>query len=136
MQARAEFPPVATSAGDARQFATHVLEVWGLEAAEEIALLLLTELVSNGVRHANTTLTMVLAYDGSCLHVGVSDHNGYLPLLMPTSLKSHHGWGLRLVSLLSSDWGTTVDPDGKTVWFDLKMDELSREGATGRTPGS
>ena len=136
MQIQADFPPVAASAGDARQLATHTLEEWGLAAAEEVALLLLTELISNGVRHANTLLTMVLAYDGSRLHVGVSDHSGRQPVLMPPSLESHHGWGLRLISLLSSDWGTTLKPDGKTVWFDLKIDELSQGRALTATSGS
>jgi hypothetical protein len=131
VKVQANFPPVPASAGEARQLASRALDQWGLAAAEETALLLLTELISNGVRHANTALTMVLSYEGSRLHVGVSDHDTQPPSLMPASLQNHHGWGLRLVSLLSSDWGTTVNPDGKTVWFDLNIDELSQESAPG-----
>jgi hypothetical protein len=122
---------VPASAGEARQLASHALEQWGLAAAEETALLLLTELISNGVRHAHTALTMLLSYDGSRLHVGVSDHDRQPPSLVPASFNSHHGWGLRLVSLLSSDWGTSVNAEGKTVWFDLNLDELTQESAPG-----
>jgi hypothetical protein len=131
MQIQATFPPVPASAGEARQLAGQALEQWGLAAAEETALLLLTELISNGVRHANTMLSLLVTYDGLRLHVGVRDHDTHPPSMAPASSETHHGWGLRLVNLLSSDWGTVFEPDGKTVWFDLDIAELSQGDVSG-----
>jgi len=118
---------VPASAGEARQLTSHAVNEWGLAAVEETTLLLVTELISNGVRHAKTTLTLVLAFDGVRLYVGVSDHDHRSPVLVEGSDRSHHGWGLRLISALASDWGTRASPDGKTVWFDLRIDDLSGE---------
>jgi hypothetical protein len=118
---------VPASAGQARQLVSHALNQWGLLAVEETTLLLVTELISNGVRHAKTTLTLVLAFDGSRLYVGVSDHNEQAPLLAESSGTSHHGWGLRLITALASDWGTTMLPEGKTVWFDLAVDDVASD---------
>ena len=126
MRLQANFPPVPASAADARRLVGHALEQWGLAAAEETALLLVTELISNGVRHANTALNLVLTYDGSHIHVGVSDEDDHPASMRQATPASHHGWGLRLVDRLSSDWGTVVDPLGKTVWFDLEVDERPR----------
>jgi hypothetical protein len=121
---------VPASAADARRLVGRALEEWGLAAAEETALLLVTELISNGVRHANTALDLVLTYDGSHIRVGVSDRDEHPASMTPATPASHHGWGLRLVDRLSSDWGTVVDPHGKTVWFDLKVDDPLRFAPT------
>jgi hypothetical protein len=126
MRLQANFPPVPASAADARRVVGHALEEWGLAAAEETALLLVTELISNGVRHANTALNLVLTYDGSHIHVGVSDEDEKPASMTQATPVSHHGWGLHLVDRLSSDWGTVEDPHGKTVWFDLEVDERPR----------
>jgi hypothetical protein len=118
------FPPVPASAAEARQVASQALHEWGLGAAEEAALLIVTELTSNGVRHAKTTLTLSLTYGGSRLRIELSDHDKQVPTLSQSSTHTHHGWGLRLINTLSSDWGTIVNPDGKTVWVDLEADKL------------
>ena len=126
MQLQASFAPVPASAGDARRLVGGALEEWGLDSVEETALLLLTELMSNGVRHANTELTLLLTYDGSRIHLGVSDEDEHPAALTVATPTTHGGWGLRLVDLLSSDWGTITERHGKTVWFDLDVDERSR----------
>jgi histidine kinase-like protein len=118
----------------ARQIVSRALAEWDLIDAEETTLLLVTELVSNGVRHANTTLTLTLSYDGTRIRIGVSDEDTSPPTLATASVKTHHGWGLRLIGGLSSNWGTIINPDGKTVWCDLKVDDLS--SSQSGSPGS
>jgi hypothetical protein len=135
LRIQASFPPVPASAGEARRLASETLGQWGLGGLEETTLLLVTELISNGVRHAQTTLTLVLAFDGSRLYVGVSDHHHSPPVLAEGSLRAHHGWGLQLISALASDWGTRTSPDGKTVWFDLSADDVSSEQTHTGQPG-
>ena len=114
------------SAAAARELASRALGDWGLAGVEETTLLLVTELVSNVVRHANTPLTLDLSLDGRCLRVEVTDYDERLPAMTPASARSHHGWGLRFVRELSSEWGTTVNRNGKTVWFDLNVDDPPR----------
>ena len=114
-------PPVLASAATARHTAKRALADWGLGRFEETVLLLTTELVSNGVRHAMTTMTWSMSYDGSCLRVAVSDQNQNIPTLTPRYGTQAHGWGLRLVDLLASEWGTNVEAGGKTVWFELPV---------------
>ena len=68
--------------------ASHALDQWGLAAVVETTLLLVTELISNGVRHAKTMLTLVLAFDGARLYVGVSDDVRSPPVLAEGSAQS------------------------------------------------
>jgi hypothetical protein len=126
LRVQATFPPAPESAAAARQLASRVLHDWGLVAFEETTLLLVTELVSNVVRHANTPLTLDVSLDGPLLRVEVTDYDERLPAMTAASARSHHGWGLRFVRELSSEWGTTVNHNGKTVWFDLNVDEPAR----------
>jgi anti-sigma regulatory factor (Ser/Thr protein kinase) len=126
LRVQATFPPVPESAAAARQLASRALDDWGLAAVQETTLLLVTELVSNVVRHANTPLTLDLSLDGPCLRVEVTDYDEHLPAMAAAGARSHHGWGLRFVRELSSEWGTTVNENGKTVWFDLNLDDPSR----------
>jgi anti-sigma regulatory factor (Ser/Thr protein kinase) len=126
MRVQATFPPVPESAAAARHLAGRALQDWGLAAVEETTLLLVTELVSNVVRHANTPLTLDLRLDGPCLRVEVTDYDERLPAMTAASARSHHGWGLRFVRELSSEWGTTVNQHGKTVWFDLNVEDPPR----------
>jgi len=86
--------------------------------------LLVTELVSNGVRHAQTKLELVLTLDGACLRIAVTDGDPTPPVRhRPASAAADlrvGGWGLALVDSLSDEWGTDVDDArGKTVWVEI-----------------
>lgn len=118
---RQTLPPVAASAATGRLVASRALSRWGLAATEDTILLLVTELISNGVRHAKTTLTLVMSFDGQRLRLGVSDRDHHFPAAEPEPARAHHGWGLRLVAMLSADWGTCEDESGKTVWCDVDV---------------
>lgn len=119
------FAPGLASAGEARRAVTRALREWGLGRAEDTMRLLTTELVSNCVRHAMTVMKLVLSYDGGRLRVAVSDRDVRLPTVRSEDGTSPHGWGLRMVELLASDWGATRIPGGKTVWFELRVSEFS-----------
>jgi hypothetical protein len=121
LRVRQTLPPEAASAATGRLVASRALTRWGLGATEATILLLVTELISNGVRHAKTTLTLVMSFDGERLRLGVSDRDDHLPEAEPEPARAHHGWGLRLVEMLSTDWGTCVDDGGKTVWCDVSV---------------
>ena len=97
-----------------------MLTTWGLSALTDTVSLLVTELISNGVRHARTTLELVLSFDGRCLRIAVADGNPRRPEARPRQALTVGGWGLTLIDSLSTEWGTDIDDArGKTVWFEI-----------------
>ena len=87
-------------------------------ATEEIVLLLLSELVSNSVRHsgraAEEQVDILLRQAGPAVHVEVMDP-GFDAVIAPHPSSDH--MGLRILDSLSDRWGVTHDPT--TVWFDV-----------------
>jgi anti-sigma regulatory factor (Ser/Thr protein kinase) len=128
---RTGLPAAAASAAQARRFARSALAQWGLSALDDTVGLLVTELVSNGVRHAGTTLELILSFDGGCLRIAVSDGDPRLPMTTMRPGLTVGGWGLALIDSLSTEWGTDVDGDsGKTVWFEIDTTTIGTSAAT------
>jgi len=124
IEQRVELPAVASSAAGARAHARSALAAWGLGHFDETVSLLVTELISNGVRHARTRLTLALAYDGTCLRIAVSDGDPRPPVPRAPERLTVGGWGLALVDSLATNWGADIDElDGKTVWFEIDTTE-------------
>jgi anti-sigma regulatory factor (Ser/Thr protein kinase) len=94
--------------------------------AAEIAVLLVSELSANSIRHSGSrffTLAITRTFDES-LHVKVIDegHNG-LPRLLGGDLADESGRGIRLVDTLAKQWGITRRRGaGMAVWFDVDQD--------------
>ncbi len=65
----------------------------------------------------------------------VSDDDHALPQMLSAADDDEFGRGLRVVSRLAREWGTSRTATGKTVWFEQT---LSRTGSSwprdGRTP--
>ena len=109
-----------SSAAEARRFALATLADWGLARLKDTITLLVTELVSNGVRHAQTALELTLSFDGSCLRIAVADGDPRPPVARTREAPTVGGWGLTLVDALATQWGTDVEETrGKTVWFEI-----------------
>ena len=85
-------------------------------------VLLVSEIVSNCVRHASLdpsdAIQVAIRGSNSILHVDVVDPGpGFDPDAVP-SARTNGGWGLRLLDRLSSRWG--VERNHVTrVWFEL-----------------
>jgi anti-sigma regulatory factor (Ser/Thr protein kinase) len=91
-------------------------------------LLLLTEVVTNAVRHSGARAGDPIAIDMSehadCVRVEVTDPgHGFKPpdRLVPDLTKTG-GLGLVLVDRLSRAWGTRRTAKGWLVWFELAHD--------------
>jgi anti-sigma regulatory factor (Ser/Thr protein kinase) len=91
----------------------------------ETLRLLVTELVTNSVRHTDCdSLTLRVALGKSAVLTEVSDDG---PAFDVQNLEVHDatahdvdgGWGLFLVERLARDWGVQDDGDSKRVWFEL-----------------
>jgi two-component sensor histidine kinase len=83
------------------------------------AELLASELVTNAVTHGCGVVRVVMEYDARGLAVTVSDDEPAPPIIADPAPSATGGRGMRLVDVLSSDWGVTPDRPGKGVWFRL-----------------
>lgn len=86
--------------------------------------LLVTEVVTNGVRHASERgpVGVNVSLDDQRVRVEVSDRGrGFSPDDAPMPRPDGSGgWGLQLVDRVASRWGVRVD-DGTCVWFELAV---------------
>jgi anti-sigma regulatory factor (Ser/Thr protein kinase) len=92
--------------------------------------LLVSELVTNGVRHANAgerdRIHLRLRLDDQAIRVDVEDPGpGFVPRDPGGRLERTSGWGLVLVDRIADRWG--VDrAGGSTVWFEIEHDGSGR----------
>ena len=125
---RTPLPPEPSSVPAARRFVRQAMSR-GPPELVEVAELLVTELVSNAVKHACTPLTLRVEHQASGdvrLHV----HDGSTTLPMPNErpLGRSHGYGLQLVDALATEWGTTIDlGHGKSVWCLIRTSSVHRD---------
>jgi anti-sigma regulatory factor (Ser/Thr protein kinase) len=87
----------------------------------EDAGLLVSELVTNSVRHAGqpagAPVHIRAAAEDGVLRVEVHDH-GHGPVRPRAPGRQQGGFGLHLVNLLAARWGVSHD-HGTRVWFEL-----------------
>ncbi|RST02938.1 ATP-binding protein [Streptomyces sp. WAC07149] len=108
------------------------LVVWGLPALADDALLAVTELTSNVIKHvgAGTSATLVLEPDPTegRLRVEVHDKSRSVPAMAQVPCDEESGRGLSMLAVLAVDWGTVLTATGKAVWCELALqpDRLCR----------
>ena len=106
---------------DVREQARAVLELWRVDEDLRWGVeLLLTELVTNAVRHARTPFTIILRWDGHLFRGEVTDADPRpLRPRLDASTDGLGGRGLLLVREIATAWGVDVHQHGKTVWFTI-----------------
>jgi two-component sensor histidine kinase len=117
--------PVHGLAARLARRATHdTLASWGLGHLEETAALLVSELVSNAVRHACTDLVLELALEfcGRWLRMEVVDADPDPPLPRTPAALDESGFGFVLIEALAAKWGVRETTTGKGVWAELDTD--------------
>ncbi|MDX2931483.1 SpoIIE family protein phosphatase [Streptomyces ipomoeae] len=107
--------------GRARAVVREQLYVWGLDALTDTTELLVGELVTNAVRHARGRHIELRLVRGDTLLCEVYDEDHTLPTLLSTGPTDEYGRGLRVLSTLAREWGTSRTGAGKTVWFELTL---------------
>ena len=88
-------------------------------------VLLISELVTNSVRHAgldaSQPLQLSVATQGSTVRVAVRDPGpGFRVPKAPTDPAHVGGWGLVLVDQLAERWGVEHDGKANVVWCELR----------------
>jgi anti-sigma regulatory factor (Ser/Thr protein kinase) len=123
-EAEVPLPSRPESAATARRLTqVVVLRQWGLTPKmTEDAVLLVSELVGNAVRHTGArTFGLRMRRRRGWLRIEVRDPSRGLPCLMPVQDMDISGRGLFLVDKLSDRWGVDLLPRGKTTWFEMRV---------------
>ena len=116
-------PPRAEAAGYARRSLEDLEPDLQPEVLESLRLLV-SELVTNSVRHGDLTasdsIRLRLADRGDRIRVEVTDPGEGFDRRPPLSPDPERpsGWGLFLVSRIADRWGTSGEAP-TTVWFEL-----------------
>ncbi|MFH8804850.1 ATP-binding protein [Streptomyces sp. NPDC017936] len=123
-EAEVPLPSRPESAATARRLAQVVaLRQWQLSPKmTEDAVLLVSELVGNAVRHTGARVFgLRMRHRRGWIRVEVRDPSRGLPCLMPVQETDVSGRGLFLVDKLADRWGVDLLPRGKTTWFEMRV---------------
>jgi anti-sigma regulatory factor (Ser/Thr protein kinase) len=87
----------------------------------ETLRLLVTELVTNSVRHARADAVLLRVFVGDvAVWTEVTDAGpGFDPAASGPLASDRTGWGLYLVDRLADRWGVSRDGHATRVWFEL-----------------
>ncbi len=78
---------------------------WGDRAVVDDAALVVTELATNAVVHADSDFTVAVSSSPFAVRISVGDASSVAPTLRDASLIAASGRGLGMVSSLVSHWG-------------------------------
>jgi anti-sigma regulatory factor (Ser/Thr protein kinase) len=105
---------------DARRLAARQLAHWGLDELVFVTELVVSELVTNAIRHGRPPIRLRLIRD-SALTCEVSDSSSTAPHLRRARTMEEGGRGLMLVAQCATRWGTRHSSDGKTIWAEQAL---------------
>jgi len=120
--------PRPESVGVAREFTRVVLSAWGMAAVSDDAELVVSELVTNALRHAMSgsgsgsgtdepVIRLRLLAHAPYLMIMVADPSREIPLRRESGPDEATGRGLHVIESYSSRWGWhLLDEGGKVVW--------------------
>ncbi len=91
------------------------------EVTDELSLVV-SELVTNAVRHAAPPLDLEIEVSDDEVLVAVDDGSPGRPVVRPMSVDAEGGRGLQMVETLCTETGVRPHPPGKTVWAALRRD--------------
>ena len=115
-------PAAGRAAWVARQVTRETLAAWRVAHLEETAVLLISELVTNAVRHARPgrlAMALYLDADGAWLRIEVHDADPRMPQPRTPDMLDGSGFGFVLLEALAGKWGVRQTVTGKAVWAEL-----------------
>ncbi|MES5819843.1 PAS domain S-box protein [Streptomyces sp. RG80] len=118
---RIELPALPSSVPEGRAFLHKSLASWDCDTCADEALLLLSEILTNAVLHADGPIGLHVHRTATDLTVEVGDRSPQLPQPRTAAEDAESGRGLLLVRTLAGDWGVRPADEGKTTWFTLRL---------------
>lgn len=115
------FPPTAVSVRRARHQARTQMKHWGFGRHGEVVELLVSELVTNSLRHGRGQIQVTMSVEDGVLRCGVADESAEPPRIRHLSWDAERGHRMHLVDMLACCWGSESTRLGKVVWFRLAV---------------
>ncbi len=119
-----DLPSDPAVVADARRTATRQLAHWGLDELVFTTELVVSELVTNAIRYATGSIRLRLIRERA-LVCEVFDGGATAPHLRHPRTTDEGGRGLLLVSQLTQRWGTRFVADGKIIWAEQSLTDLT-----------
>jgi hypothetical protein len=123
--------PDARAVREARGFAIATLQRWGVADRWDDVALVVSELLTNALRHAlpgpgepcvRCPVRLGLLQAGPCVLCAVADPSQHPPVLKEPASLAETGRGLRVIGRIADAWGCTTPCDtGKVVWAVLSV---------------
>ncbi|MFE7016171.1 SpoIIE family protein phosphatase [Streptomyces sp. NPDC057651] len=109
------------------------LDEWGLSELAFSVELVLSELITNAIRYGSEPIHARLIHDRTLI-VEVADGSNTSPHLRYAATMDEGGRGLFLVSQIADRWGTRYTPQGKVIWAEQALPEVSEESGPAAAP--
>ncbi|MFJ5530292.1 SpoIIE family protein phosphatase [Streptomyces sp. NPDC093261] len=110
-----EIPADPAAVSEAREWAGRRLAAWGLDALLFTTELIVSELVTNAIRHGRPPAELRLIRHNVLL-CEVTDSSSTQPRLRRARTNDEGGRGLLLVARLGARWGCRHSQNRKTIW--------------------
>ncbi|GGN11206.1 histidine kinase [Streptomyces fuscichromogenes] len=115
-----QVPADPAAVSEVRSRVTRQLARWDLDELSFTTELILSELVTNAIRHGRAPIGVRLLHDRTLI-CEVSDASTTSPHLRYAASTDEGGRGLFLVAQLSERWGTRYTPAGKVIWAEQPL---------------
>jgi anti-sigma regulatory factor (Ser/Thr protein kinase) len=125
-----QLTPDVEAPARARAWIGEVLADWPSAKVAD-AKLLLSELVTNAVLHAQTIIEICVEHSRERVRVEVVDHLRLAPVAKHYGSQASTGRGMQLVTVLATECGTKALAGAKCVWFELAADDPGPAPETG-----
>ncbi|MER5223666.1 SpoIIE family protein phosphatase [Streptomyces flaveus] len=116
-----DVPADPSAVAQTRKDAVAQIEAWGLGDAAFVTELVVSELVTNAIRHAEPPIQLRLIHENTLI-CEVSDGGSTAPHLRRARTYDEGGRGLLLVAQLTQHWGTRQTTKGKTIWAEQTLE--------------
>jgi len=110
------FEATPLSASEARAFVSHHLVDDRLLYLVDPVRLVASELATNALVHGQTPFVVTLSREDDTVRLTVRDDSDWVASRGPDQVLQAGGRGLKIVDVLSSDWGVISAVGSKTVW--------------------
>ena len=113
------FPSDPQTASNARHWVQEVVGDLDWDGEVDDAVLLVSELVTNALLHAQAAVRVTLYRHDEGLWVSVTDGGAGRIVRRQAEPTDTIGRGLEIVDRMSGAWGVLTEPETKSVWFEL-----------------